>query len=160
MPNFTDADGRTWTITVTKVEIDQIRAEIDVDLLDVGNERMFARLVDDDMLVIDVIHICCRDQCQREGVELLDFVRGLRGDVLDEATAAFLESYTAFFRKSRRSVLQAALTRTNQLMDRTAAHAIQTINSEKMDQLATATMQKVDRDIDEQIRRLQGDSAS
>lgn len=160
MSRFTDADGNDWTVTVTTVEIRQIRDELDIDLLDVGNEKLFARLTDDELLIVDVLHICCREQCQQRELDTIGFVRGLRGDVLDAASDAFLESYAAFFRKSRRSVLQAALTRSRQLMDRTADHAIQTINSERMDQLATAQMQKIDREIDEQIRQAQSSSAS
>lgn len=159
MAKFTDADARTWTLEVSTVEIKRVRAELGVDLLDVGSKELWSRLTRDDELLVDILHVCCREQCEARDVDAVSFARGLRGETLDEAAEAFLEEYVAFFRRHRRAVLTAAMQRTEEFLKKTAAHALQTINSQAMDRLLEAELQAVDLGIEEELSRISGGSS-
>ncbi len=153
MPRFTDADGRDWLVQFTTVEAKRAREELDVDLLDVGSEQLFDRLINDDCLIVDVLHLCCRQQCEQQNVDAVGFARGLRGDTLDAATEAFLEAYVSFFRKHRRAVLAAALAKTDTFLQRNAEQAVRTINSDKMDRLLNAKLAEMDRFFENSLQR-------
>ena len=159
MPKFTDADGREWRVDVTLEEIKQVRADLEIDLLDVGSKELFARLVNDPVLIVDVLYVVLRKEADARSLDAVGFARGLRGDAVDDASRALLEALVAFFPKRRRAVLQAAVTKTNNWMEATANHAVTVIESEKMDRLLTATMEKMTQTIDQQLAELSGSSA-
>ena len=148
MSQFTDADDRRWSVVVTTVEITRVRDELEVDLLDVGNEQLFHRLLDDHCLIVDVLHICCRDQCSDQDVDAVSFARGLRGDALDAAVQAFLSSYVSFFPKHRRAVLETAFAKTEEFLQRTSDHTIETINGEAMERMLTEKLKTISDVID------------
>lgn len=159
MSHFTDADGREWLVQFSTIEARRCKDELDVDLLDVGNERLFESLTNDECLIVDVLHVCCREQCDERGVDPVGFARALRGDVLDAAVEAFLQAYVSFFRRHRRAVLEAALTKTTTFLQRNTEQAIRLINSDKMDQLLTAKLQEMETYFDRQLAKACGPSS-
>lgn len=159
MSKFTDADGRQWSVVLTMVEIKQVRAELEVDLLDVGTQELFARLVNDPVLIVDVLHVVLKQECAARNLDAYGFARGLRGDAVDDASRALLEALIDFFPKRRRAVLQAALKKTDHWMEKTADHAVTLIESDRMDQMLDATLARMDQTIDQQIAALSGGSS-
>lgn len=159
MHKFTDADGRDWLIRFTTVEARLARDELDVDLLDVGNEKLYERLTNDECLIVDVLHVCCREQCDERGVDPVGFARSLRGDALDAAVEAFLQAYVSFFRKHRRVVLAAALTKTTAFLQQTAERAVRTINSDRMDRFLQEKLEQMETYFDQQLTKASGPSS-
>lgn len=158
MPWFTDADYRTWNVELTLDEIKRVRSQLDVDLLDVGNETLFARLVQDPELIVDVLHVVLGPQCDDQRLDAVAFARGLRGDALDAASQALLEALVDFFPRRRREVLRAALAKTDRWLDATADHARSVIESDRLDTLLEQQIEAMDRQIDQKMNDLRSGS--
>lgn len=148
MPKFKDADGREWIVEPTLPDLRLVRSELDVNLLDFGNKHLFARLVDDQELLIDILSVILTPQIQAREMSADDFARGLRGDVLDDAIEKFLESLVGFFPRRRRRFLEAALAKTATWMDRQTDHVLTILEGPKMDQILQQGMDEIDREID------------
>lgn len=156
MSKFTDAEGRDWSLCLSIADVKRVRTELEIDLLDVAGGRLYAQLLEDPVLIVDVLHVLLSEQCEKEGVDAVGFARGLRGDVLDQATQALMEGLIDFFPRRRRDVLRAAKEATDRWMERTAQHAIEVVRGPKITQVMDQQMQKLEQSIDEQLASLCG----
>ncbi|MGC1272798.1 MAG: hypothetical protein WBC44_03760 [Planctomycetaceae bacterium] len=154
MQTFFDADSRMWTVDISLAEIRDVKRQLGIDLLDVGNETLFARLVQDPELIVDVLHVVLGSQCDEKGVEAVTFARAMRGNTLDDASRALLESLVDFFPRRRREVLRAALRKTNRWLQTTADHARDVIESDRLDGLLQEQIAAMDREIDQRVNDL------
>lgn len=107
--SFTDTAGRDWHVAINVAAVKAVRDEADVDLLSVGEGDLLARLSTDAVLLAAVLFVVCRRQADDRGVTAEDFGRALAGDVIADATEAFLRELAAFFPHRRRLLLEAAL---------------------------------------------------
>lgn len=99
MHAFTDGRGRTWHVAVTVLELEQIRAELAVNLFDLleDNAALLTRIFDDLFLAAGMLGICCRPQFSQHGSGPEDFASSLSGDVLGAAHRALLAAIIDFF---------------------------------------------------------------
>lgn len=140
---FNDADGREWTVLVTVPDLRRVRKELGVDLLKMGGD-VFKRLMQEEELLVDVISVLLTPEIEKRGLDAEGFARALRGDALEEATRAVLESLIDFFPKGRRAAMRAALEKTDQLLEKTEGHALTLIRSGKLDSLAERAIAEMD----------------
>jgi hypothetical protein len=103
MQTFTDSAGRTWNVTVNVGAIKRVRDLLGVDLLDVANGDLLARLADDPCLLVDVLFALCKPDADAKGVDDEDFGRGMVGGALDEASAALMKELLDFFPSAQRA---------------------------------------------------------
>jgi hypothetical protein len=103
MKTFTDSQGRTWTVVVNVSAVKRVRDLLDVDLLDVANGDLLARLADDPCLLVDVLFALSKPEAQAKGVTDEDFGRGMVGGVLDEASSALMKELLDFFPSAQRA---------------------------------------------------------
>ena len=101
MRTFKDNAGRTWTVAVNVATVRQVRALLNVDLLDIAGGKLIDRLVSDPILLVDVIYAVCKTEADRLGVSDEDFGRAMGGDVIEAATSALLEETIDFFPNRR-----------------------------------------------------------
>jgi hypothetical protein len=102
MKAFTDAEKRTWELTVNVNTIKRVRDLLGVDLLDVANGDLFSRLSDDACLLVDVIFVLVKPAADALKVSDEDFGRALVGDVLGAASAALVQDLLDFFPRAQR----------------------------------------------------------
>lgn len=148
MHTFTDHAGRVWTISIHVTAVKRCRALAGVDLYGLVDEKFegLSKLLGDPCGLVDVLYVLCKDEADRLGVSDEDFGRGLGGDSLERATAAFLEELTDFFPDPRvRAGMRRVMTAGHQLAGR----------------LIDLAMVKLDGiDLDDEARRLIGSSGN
>ncbi len=119
MKTFADNSGRIWTIAVNVDTIKRVRGLLDVDLLDVVEEKLIEKLIRDPVLLCDVVYAVCKPEADARGVSDEDFGRSMAGDAIEYATKALLEELVDFSPSPRdRTNLGRVLETTWQVMDR------------------------------------------
>lgn len=140
---FNDADGQEWTVCISTPDLKRVRKVLGIDLLKLGGE-VFKRLLDETELLVDVVSVLLTPDIEKRGLDAEGFARKLRGDALDGATQAVLESLIDFFPKGRREAMRAALQKTRDLLEKTEGHALTLIQSGKLDSLAERAIAEMD----------------
>jgi len=103
MQQFTDSQGRTWSVVVNVSAVKRVRDLLGVDLLGVANGELLSRLADDPCLLVDVLFVLCKPEADAKGVMDEDFGRGMVGRVLDEASSALMKELLDFFPSAQRA---------------------------------------------------------
>jgi hypothetical protein len=115
MHTFKDTLGREWTIALNVTAVRRVRDLAKVDLLDLTEGRIFARLADDPVLLADVLYAALKPEADSKGVSDEEFGRALAGDAIEAATGALLEELADFFPSRRRALLAKGLAKVRQL---------------------------------------------
>lgn len=107
MKHFKDTAGREWEINLTVTSVKRIRDRAGLDLMDMTEDESNAmiRLSSDPILLGDVIYAACQTQADRRGISSEEFGESLAGDVIDDATTAFIDALTDFFPNPRRRAI-------------------------------------------------------
>ena len=96
MTTFTDNNDREWRVDVTVGTARDCRRLLEFDICELpGDIEKVGRLRSDDILLADVLYLCCREQCEQRNVTDEQFGRLLCGDVIDRAEDALWDSLTA-----------------------------------------------------------------
>ncbi|HOI57049.1 MAG TPA: hypothetical protein PLP01_17490, partial [Phycisphaerae bacterium] len=103
MKTFVDNAGRTWTVAVNVDAIKRVRTLCAVNLLEIVEGDLLGRLANDPILLCDVLYAVCKPELDAKGVSDEDFGRAMGGDVIEAATAAFLEEMVGFFPSPKRA---------------------------------------------------------
>ncbi len=118
MKTFIDNAGRTWTVAVNVDAIKRVRTLCGVNLLEIFEGDLLGRLANDPILLCDVLYAVCKPELDAKGISDEDFGRAMGGDVIEAATAAFLEEMVGFFPSPKRAVLTKALGKLRVLEER------------------------------------------
>jgi len=102
---FTDAAGRTWTLSLNLGTALKVRDALDVDLLqpEQGDPPLLTRLGTDELLLGQVICCLLADQLEAHKVTEEDVRAGFDGQTLLAAQMAFYEELVGFFRSRGRT---------------------------------------------------------
>jgi len=146
MRSFKDADGRDWDVEVTVGTIKRVRATLDLDLTEIDS-AIYKRLADP-VLLADLLFVVCERQANDRDLSDEDFGRGLRGDPIDDATAALLDAVADFFPGRRRSLLQAMISKSATLQEQAAKMAMDKITDPETEKATLAAMR---RDMDAEV---------
>ena len=105
MKTFTDAAGRTWTLTLTLGTAMRVKAKLDIDLLqpEAGDPPLLTRLGTDEMLLGEVLCAMLEGQFEVQKVTDEDVRSSFDGQTLLAAQKAFYEELIGFFRSRGRS---------------------------------------------------------
>ena len=101
---FTDSLGRSWALTIHVAAVKRVRAYCEVDLntlLEDGLEA-YSELVGDPIKFVDVLYVLCQQEAEEKKITDEDFGRGLFGEGIDRAKAAFDQELADFFPDQRR----------------------------------------------------------
>ncbi len=147
MKTFTDAAGRTWSISLTLGSAMAVKDRLKVDLLqpEVGYPPLLTRLGTDEILLGEVLCALLEDQFENHNVTAADVRRAFDGKTLLAAQTAFYEELIDFFR-SRGRADRATAAAKQQAIIRKATEAVG-MRIEQMD---------VDAMVDEAIPRTSG----
>src|SRR5690554_1640361 len=105
MKTFTDAAGRTWTITLNLGTAMKVKAKLDIDLLqpEAGEPPLLTRLGTDEMLLGEVLCAMLEGQFETHKVSEEDVRAAFDGQTLLAAQKAFYEELIGFFRSRGRN---------------------------------------------------------
>ncbi len=112
MKTFNDAKGQPWLIDITVSALRRIKALADIDLGDftaIVSGDLLKRLAADPVLLADVLYAVLLPEVERRGMKKDDFCDLIRGDAIEDATRALLESLADFFPKAQGAVLRQIL---------------------------------------------------
>ena len=142
MPAFTDKRGDEWTVALDINVLRRVRNTLDVNLCDrivLGrggddDEPLLERLRDDPVLLVDLLYVLCRPQCEDRGISDEGFAAIFHGPSIEAATRALLEALDDFF-QSPASKLTLAFETKREERAKTAGEAIASLTDEDWDQL-------------------------
>jgi hypothetical protein len=105
MKTFTDAAGRTWTLTLNLGTAMAVKAKLGIDLLqpEAGDPPLLTRLGTDEMLLGEVLCALLEGQFETHKVTDDDVRAGFDGETLLAAQKAFYEELIDFFRQRGRN---------------------------------------------------------
>ncbi len=132
-PSFTDTQDREWTLELNAGHVLRLH---DTYGIDVGraadqNDSFLAELVNGDNIITLLPMLAMMTERERadRNVSTDKFYEALGGDVLVDATSAFLQAIVNFTPPHKRAPLQAALTRVRQGTEMASTKVTQIINS-------------------------------
>ena len=105
MPNFSDASGCTWEVTLTVEQIRRVRQSLGYDLAKLFTPERLGELGEDVVLQVDVLAELTAEQRKLRGVSDAEFGAAMRGQVLEDAIEALLEAAVDFLPRSRGEVM-------------------------------------------------------
>jgi hypothetical protein len=129
MHTFTDATGRTWSVAINVDTVRRVKALAGVNLMDVVEGQLVARLQTDPVLLCDVLYAVCKPQADAQNVTDEDFGRSMAGDAIEAATEALLEDLTDFFPSGQRGLMRKALGKLKTYQAKALAVASQKLDS-------------------------------
>lgn len=127
MKTFTDAAGRTWTLTLNLGTAMAVKGKLDIDLLqpEAGDPPLLTRLGTDEMLLGEVLCAMLEGQFVTHKVTDDDVRNGFDGQTLLAAQKAFYEELIDFFRSRGRNDRAKAVAKQMAMID-AAVTAIET----------------------------------
>lgn len=127
MKRFKDQAGRDWDVVVNVGVAKRVRDLTKVDIFNLFNDEA-GRVFSDPCLLVDVLYVVLSEQCRKAGVSDEQFGLSLYGDVLETAATALLEEVADFFPQSRRSIMKAAILKSEQMSVQMQAKALEIID--------------------------------
>jgi len=111
MPKFQDLKKREWDLTITVATIKRVRELITVDLLEclIEKDSLIDRMALDPVLLVDVIYCICKPIADARDISDTEFGEAMGGDVIENATGAFLEALVDFFPGARKEIMKRAI---------------------------------------------------
>ena len=140
MRKFTDKKDNEWFFDITIGTVSRVKKEMDLDILDMGDESFLKTIAGDPMKLGQLIYVLLRDQVEKAGIKEEDFYHGFSGDTIDEATDAFLQALVDFFPKSERRTTQLMLAKTREVMEKSQVLMQQKLNEIDTDELTRTAM--------------------
>ena len=133
MKTFTDAAGRTWSLTLNLGTAIAVKDKLSIDLLqpEAGDPPLLTRLGTDEMLLGEVLCAMLEGQFETHKVTDTDVRNSFDGQTLLAAQKAFYEELIDFFRSRGRNDRAKAVAKQMAMID-AAVTAIET----KLDQIS------------------------
>jgi hypothetical protein len=152
MQKFVDSRGRVWVVEISTATIKRVRALTGVNLYEVVDGDLMEKLEADIVLFCDLLYAICKPQADRDRVSDEQFGEGLAGDVIDEATTAFIEAMLQFLPERHRHRTRRAVAKYQRTQDRLNQMIVTKLDDEEIE---TRLLQKVEREIDDRLQRLE-----
>jgi hypothetical protein len=144
MGQFKDAQGRTWDVEVNGGTIKRCLKNLGVDWGKPMGEP--GRKADDDLppllrycedvaFMVDTLWLVCLPQANQRGVNDEAFGELLGGEALAEASAAFLDGLTDFFRQIGRTEIPAVIATQRRIVSESVAAVTSALEHEEVNAL-------------------------
>ncbi|MHB1158235.1 MAG: hypothetical protein ACYC26_15530 [Phycisphaerales bacterium] len=149
MKTFTDAAGRTWTITLNLGTAMAVKDKLNIDLLqpEQGDPPLLTRLGTDEMLLGEVLLALLEKQFEANHVTADDVRAGFDGRTLLAAQTAFYEELVDFFQSRGRSDRAKAAAKQKQMIDAAVAAIETKIDAINIDQTIRGAMSGASQDV-------------
>lgn len=99
MKTFTDKNGKDWLITIDVEAVHQCREQLDVDVVGLVDDGMagLGKLLVDPVTFTNVVYVICKEEAEKQNLDLRAFRKSLGGPSLLQASDAFVEALIDFF---------------------------------------------------------------
>ena len=156
MKTFKDSAGRTWTISLNTTAVKRVRASLDINLLDVASDggTLIQRIESDICLLCDILYVLCKDEADKLGLTDEEFGKSMAGEVIDIASAAFLEELVCFFPAARGRLLAKALSKANTHRQKAEQTMLKALDDPRVDQAMDMELAKMEADFSADLDRL------
>jgi hypothetical protein len=109
---FKDPNGKEWHLDLTTTALKRIKSYTGVNLLDVlqrdeDDVMLMAKLKEDPVLCGEVLFAFCEPQCEKAQITPEDFVDLFRGDLIETASDALLDSIEEYLPEKKGKRLRA-----------------------------------------------------
>jgi hypothetical protein len=111
MATFKDNEGRPWVVNVNVTTIKRVKDYLGIDLRNLAEDKMkpLGEFLADEVQLVNALYVLCQEQADRQNVSDEQFGAAMYGDVIEDATNAFLEAWQNFFRGPRREAIKKVL---------------------------------------------------
>jgi hypothetical protein len=142
MKTFTDAAGRTWTLTLNLGTALAVRDTLGVDLLqpEAGDPPLLTRLGTDELLLGEVICCLLSGQFSAHGMDEHDVRSSFDGETFLAAQTAFYEELVGFFQSRGRRDRAKAVAKQMALIDKAVAAVETRVDGIDIDQAVAGAM--------------------
>lgn len=143
---FRDRAGREWTVDITVLTVERVKAACNLDLPDLVADRMQAldSLLADPRKLVAVIFECCRPAAENAGLSVNALKEVFNGETADAAIEAWLEELIGFFPDARRrAALKKAIQGLRDLGTKVMELGAATITDAAIEATATRTLEAV-----------------
>jgi hypothetical protein len=149
MATFKDRLDRTWTIDLTVLEVKKVKNEFKLDLCEWSSRenKVFERLANDPVLLVDVLSCLLEDQIKHLGLTEKQFAQGMAGIGIVNATNALVEAIVNFSPPQEGQVMQAMWKKVQATKELAAVQVLERVENLDLDSL-------VKRKIDEALSPL------
>ena len=117
MSTWKDSQGREWNCTLDVLKLKKVKESLGINLMDCVAGNLLEELSTDVVKLVDVLYVLHQDQCEKRKLTDEDFAKGLFGDHLEEATAAFVDAIVDFCPSRQRQLLTLAMKKAKQEQD-------------------------------------------
>ena len=138
MPSFKTQDGHEYIVRIDAPKIRDARTELEIDLGQLDFGPIAQRLASDPVLLVDVLWILCRDQCNTAGITATKFGESLVGDAIDAASDALIKARADFSPARMRSLIL----KQQEVSERIRARAVEMATERLTDPAMEAKMMK------------------
>ncbi len=137
MKTFADSQGRTWTLALTLGVAKQIKAKLDIDLLqpEMGEPPLLTRLGTDEILLGEVLLAMMESQFERYNLTEQQVQDAFDGPTLLKAQTAFYDELIDFFRSRGRPDRAKAVAAQKALIEKATAAIETRLGAIDVDQL-------------------------
>jgi hypothetical protein len=149
---WTDAENRTWSTAISVNAIRRVKELVGVNLLEVFDGEMLARLADDPVLLVNTLYAVCKPQADERDISDEAFGELLVGDTIELAAAALVRGIADFFPKDRRAVLDRLWAATKRTRTEAIQMATDKLDSPLVEQAITGAIRKASDEIDQRLR--------
>lgn len=117
MENIKLKNGQTIKLEITAQTVFEIKTRLNYVILDVGKNSDIEKLLDDTLNLVNVLYLCCKEDCDEKKINDEQFGRGLNGQLLQVATEKFLVELKNFLPQSKRMILEHSLQMQAEIME-------------------------------------------
>ncbi len=158
MKTFKDLKDRTWNLSITVAAVKRVRSGVNIDITDFGKDGFIGTLANDPEKMVDMFWVLLEAQAEkikwqeevegkkedRIGVSQEEFGEGFAGDVIDEATKAFIDDLTDFFPEKKREATRKLFKKTGQVVEKGFQKVEAEIDNLNVDEILEKAFSKPD----------------
>ncbi len=156
---WTDSSGNSWSCTITVSTVKRVQQLTGINLME-AFEGLLMTLADDPVQLANVLYVVCKPQADERKITDEQFGELLAGDVIESATAAFVQGLIDFFPNQRRQVLKQIWAKTQKARQALTDLATEKVDSPAMDAAIANQLQQASQEIDRKLAELGSSSGN
>ena len=153
MPRFTDAKDREWKIDIDLDMHKRVKNDTDIDIFEAEDHMLLSV---DPIRIGAGLYSALEPQITEKELSPEEFAAGLDGVALGTSIEKLHEALVSFFLKvspAKGKVLQATLSKTEEMLEKSSSAAIKRINSSMIDEFVNKGMDRMDKMIEQALEK-------
>lgn len=160
MRAFIDNNSQSWCVQVTVDTVEQLRGELNLDLMQALGGDVIQRLGADPVLLVGAIYVTCESQIKERQLTERQFAGLIFGDVLEGAADAFFGAVTDFFPPRQRPILEKLLAKVREVDTMAAGEALTALDNPAVMEAAKRMIRKGEEEMLQRLSELGNSSGN